>query len=60
MVDKFIRNMKSNGGVEKAIVRKLADLAGDLGIITIEEFVETEVLLSTVQFAAIDDYSQGY
>jgi EAL domain-containing protein (putative c-di-GMP-specific phosphodiesterase class I) len=51
--------MKSNGGVEQAIVRKLADLAGDLGIIRIEEFVETEALLSNVQFAVID-YSQGY
>jgi hypothetical protein len=35
IVDKFIRIMKSNGGFEKAVVRKIADLTGDLGIITI-------------------------
>jgi len=51
--------MKSNWGIEQAIVRKIADLGGDLVIITIEEFVETEALLSNAQFAVID-YSQGY
>lgn len=52
--------MQSNGGIKQSIVRKIADLGGDLGIITIEELVETEALLSNAQFAVIDDYSQGY
>jgi EAL domain-containing protein (putative c-di-GMP-specific phosphodiesterase class I) len=51
--------MKSNGGIEQVIVRKIADLGGDLGIITIEEFVETKAFLSNVQSAGIN-YLQGY
>jgi diguanylate cyclase (GGDEF)-like protein len=55
----FIRNMSGNGGMEQAIVANIARLAGDLGISTIAEFVETETILKNVRSAGID-YAQGY
>jgi diguanylate cyclase (GGDEF)-like protein len=55
----FIRNMSGNGGMERAIVANIAHLAGDLGIKTIAEFVETDTILKNVQSAGID-YAQGY
>jgi diguanylate cyclase (GGDEF)-like protein len=55
----FIRNISGNGGMEKAIVANIARLAGDLGIRTIAEFVETDAILKNVRSAGID-YAQGY
>jgi len=51
--------MSGNGGMERAIVANIAHLAGDLGIKTIAEFVETDTILKNVQSAGID-YAQGY
>ena len=55
----FIRNMSGNGGMEQAIVSNIANLAGDLGIKTIAEYVETETILKNVRSAGIN-YAQGY
>ena len=55
----FIRNMKNNGGVEKAVVESIAALSRSLGIKTIAEFVETDAILKEVEAANLD-YAQGY
>ena len=55
----FIRNMSGNGGMDQAIVSNIANLAGDLGIKTIAEYVETETILKNVRSAGIN-YAQGY
>jgi EAL domain-containing protein (putative c-di-GMP-specific phosphodiesterase class I) len=55
----FIRHMDGNGGLEQSIVSNIAHLAGDLGIKTIAEYVETEAILRQVRSASIN-YAQGY
>jgi diguanylate cyclase (GGDEF)-like protein len=55
----FIRNMTGAGGMERAIVKNIASLAGNLGIKTIAEYVESEQILEEVRSAGID-YAQGY
>jgi diguanylate cyclase (GGDEF)-like protein len=55
----FIRNMSGTGGMDQAIVSNIANLAGDLGIKTIAEYVETEAILKNVRLAGIN-YAQGY
>jgi diguanylate cyclase (GGDEF)-like protein len=55
----FIRNMSGNGSMEQAIVSNIAKLAGDLGIKTIAEYVETEAILMNVRSAGVH-YAQGY
>ncbi len=55
----FIRHLTSNGSVEKHIVTSIASLAGNLGIKTIAEYVESEEILGEVQSAGIN-YAQGY
>lgn len=55
----FIRNMTGEGGMEQAIVTNIASLAGQLGIKTIAEYVESEAILEKVRLTEID-YAQGY
>ncbi|HEY6012087.1 MAG TPA: bifunctional diguanylate cyclase/phosphodiesterase, partial [Nitrospirota bacterium] len=55
----FIRNMTGNGLIERQIVTSIASLAGNLGIKTIAEYVETQDILGEVATAGID-YAQGY
>jgi EAL domain-containing protein (putative c-di-GMP-specific phosphodiesterase class I) len=55
----FIRNMGENGSTEKAIVKSIAELAENLGIKTIAEYVETSAILGEVKSTGID-YAQGY
>jgi diguanylate cyclase (GGDEF)-like protein len=55
----FIKNLAGDSRVEKAIVSSIASLAGDLGIKTIAEFVESEEILGQVTSAGIN-YAQGY
>jgi diguanylate cyclase (GGDEF)-like protein len=54
----FIRNM-TGSGMEKAIVSNIAALAGNLGIKTIAEYVESEQIMGEVISAGID-YAQGF
>jgi len=56
----FIRNMVGgNGTIEKHIVTSIATLAGNLGIKTIAEYVESQEILVEVGAAGIN-YAQGY
>jgi diguanylate cyclase (GGDEF)-like protein len=55
----FIRHMAGNGSIEKQIVTSIAALAGNLGIKTIAEYVESKEILSEVESAGIN-YAQGY
>ncbi len=56
----FIKSMSGeNNKMEKAIVSNIASLAGDLGIKTIAEYVESESILDNVRLAGID-FAQGY
>lgn len=56
----FIKSMSNdNNKMEKAIVSNIASLAGDLGIKTIAEYVESESILDNVRTAGID-FAQGY
>ncbi len=56
----FIKSMSGeNNKMEKAIVSNIASLAGDLGIKTIAEYVESESILDDVRAAGID-FAQGY
>ncbi len=55
----FIRNMDGRRGMEQVIVSNIVALAGDLGIKTIAEYVETETILGYVRSAGIN-FAQGY
>ncbi len=55
----FIKEMTGNSGMENAIVSNIANLARDLGIKTIAEFVESKSSLGLVESAGVD-YAQGY
>ncbi len=55
----FIRHLTGNGSVEKHIVTSIADLAGNLGIKTIAEYVESKEILNEVAISGIN-YAQGY
>ena len=54
----FIRNM-TGSGTEDAIVSNITALAGSLGIKTIAEHVESEVIFGNVRSIGID-CAQGY
>lgn len=55
----FIRNMQHDKGMERAIVMNIASLAGNLGIKTIAEYVESESIMEHVRSTGIQ-YAQGY
>jgi diguanylate cyclase (GGDEF)-like protein len=55
----FIRHLTGNDSVEKHIVTSIADLAGNLGIKTIAEYVESKEILNEVAISGIN-YAQGY
>jgi diguanylate cyclase (GGDEF)-like protein len=56
----FIRSMSGvDNKKEKIIVSHIAKLAGDLGILTIAEYVESDEIMNHVKAAGID-YAQGY
>ncbi len=56
----FIKSMSGENSVmEKAIVSNIASLAGELGIKTIAESVESQLILDQVRAAGID-FAQGY
>lgn len=54
----FVRNIVESA-VDRALVRNLANLCRELGILTIAEFVESAEILALLQEMGID-YAQGY